>query len=72
MANLRFGIYTPNYGKEVSARGLAELAHEAEAAGWHGVFIWDHILAGKTLKVPMVDPWALATCRTMTGEPGTS
>lgn len=66
MTNLRFGITIPNYGKAISARGLAELANEAEAAGWSGFFIWDHILAGKRLKVPMVDPRVAVAAMAMT------
>jgi alkanesulfonate monooxygenase SsuD/methylene tetrahydromethanopterin reductase-like flavin-dependent oxidoreductase (luciferase family) len=54
---MKFGIYLPNYGAEISAQNLAELAHTAEDAGWDGFFIWDHILVSRTLDVPMVDPW---------------
>ena len=54
---MRYGLYTPNYGAAISARTLAELAHEAEAAGWDGFFIWDHILASKSQRDPLVDPW---------------
>jgi alkanesulfonate monooxygenase SsuD/methylene tetrahydromethanopterin reductase-like flavin-dependent oxidoreductase (luciferase family) len=34
---------------------LAELAHEAEAAGWDGVFYWDGIYIQEA--GPMYDPW---------------
>ena len=34
---------------------LAELAHEAEIAGWDGVFYWDGIYIKET--GPMYDPW---------------
>lgn len=54
---MHYGIYTPNFGAQISARTLAELAHEAEAAGWDGFFIWDHILHSKNQRVPLVDPW---------------
>ena len=30
---MHYGIYTPNYGAEMSAQALAELAREAEEAG---------------------------------------
>ncbi|GAC1357049.1 MAG: hypothetical protein NVSMB38_39060 [Ktedonobacteraceae bacterium] len=39
---------------------LAELAHEAEEAGWDGFFVWDHInykLAGSPGPVVVADPW---------------
>ena len=51
---MKFGIYLPNFGPYGDARVLADLAQDAENAGWDGFFIWDHI-AGWTL--PMVDPW---------------
>jgi alkanesulfonate monooxygenase SsuD/methylene tetrahydromethanopterin reductase-like flavin-dependent oxidoreductase (luciferase family) len=35
---------------------LAELAREAESAGWDGFFIWDHI-AGERYPEKIVDPW---------------
>jgi alkanesulfonate monooxygenase SsuD/methylene tetrahydromethanopterin reductase-like flavin-dependent oxidoreductase (luciferase family) len=51
---MKFGIYLPNFGAYGDARVLADLAQDAENAGWEGFFIWDH-LAGWNL--PMVDPW---------------
>jgi len=51
---MKFGIYLPNFGPYGDARVLANLAQEAENAGWDGFFIWDHIAAWT---LPMVDPW---------------
>jgi len=51
---MKFGIYIPNFGPYGDARVLADLARDAETAGWDGFFIWDHV-AGWEL--PMVDPW---------------
>jgi alkanesulfonate monooxygenase SsuD/methylene tetrahydromethanopterin reductase-like flavin-dependent oxidoreductase (luciferase family) len=39
---MRFGVYVPTFG-EYDVGTLAELAREAEAAGWDGFFIWDHL-----------------------------
>lgn len=50
---MKFGFYTPNFGFCGDARVLAELAHEAEEAGWDGFFIWDHLQVIE----PAVDPW---------------
>ncbi len=36
---------------------LADLAIEAEDAGWDGFFIWDIVFAGNEAPVPVVDPW---------------
>jgi probable F420-dependent oxidoreductase len=43
-------------GEEFSdPRTLAELAREAEQAGWDGFFIWDHMVLGPSELV--LDPW---------------
>jgi len=57
---MRFGVYLCNYGNEVSASSLAELAMEAENAGWDGFFIWDHILR-LIDQTNVVDPWIALT-----------
>jgi alkanesulfonate monooxygenase SsuD/methylene tetrahydromethanopterin reductase-like flavin-dependent oxidoreductase (luciferase family) len=54
---LKHALYLSNYGKAISARALADLARLAEGSGWDGFFLWDHILAGRTTRNPMVDPW---------------
>jgi len=51
---MKFGIYLPNFGPYGDARVLANLAQDAENAGWDGFFLWDHIAGWK---LPMVDPW---------------
>ena len=64
---MKYGIYVPNFGKAISAKALADLAHHAEKAGWDGFFIWDHILHSKSQPFPLVDPWiALAAIATKT------
>lgn len=40
---MRFGMNVPIFGEYADVRLLAELAAEAEAAGWDGFWIWDHI-----------------------------
>ena len=54
-SGMRYGIYLPNFGYCGDARLLAELAHEAEAAGWDGFFLWDHIRFPHM--EPHADPW---------------
>ena len=54
---MNYGIYVPNFGKEINAQVLSDLAQEAEEAGWDGFFIWDHILHSKSQRFPLVDPW---------------
>lgn len=56
---MRYGVYVPNFGPYGDAKVLADLAYEAEEAGWDGFFLWDQV--SKTTLTPgvdpMVDPW---------------
>lgn len=52
-----FGIDVPNQGSHSDPRLLIELAREAEAAGWDGFFIWDHLVRWNDRRMPVVDPW---------------
>jgi len=54
---MNFGIYTPNFGAETTPLLLADLAAEAEEAGWDGFFLWDHIVYSRRQKLPLYDPW---------------
>jgi alkanesulfonate monooxygenase SsuD/methylene tetrahydromethanopterin reductase-like flavin-dependent oxidoreductase (luciferase family) len=66
------GVHIPNVGPFGSARVVAELATSAEAAGWDGVFVWDHVVRREG-DVDIVDPWvaltaaAVATTRVQLG-----
>jgi alkanesulfonate monooxygenase SsuD/methylene tetrahydromethanopterin reductase-like flavin-dependent oxidoreductase (luciferase family) len=53
---MRFGISIPAFADFSDPRALADLAHEAETAGWDGFFIWDAIFFDPTFH-PMADPW---------------
>ena len=53
---MRFGISLPAFADFSDPRLLAELAHDAETAGWDGFFIWDAIFFDPTFH-PMADPW---------------
>lgn len=63
---MRFALDTPNFGDYSNPRLLAELAHEAEAAGWDGFFIWDHI--GASWPFPIGDPWIALAAMVMSTE----
>lgn len=52
--SMRFGVYLPPFGPFGDPNVLVELAVRAEAAGWDGVFLWDHVL---TDAMPIADPW---------------
>jgi hypothetical protein len=62
---MQFAINTPNFGSFGDARLLAELAHEAEDAGWDGFFVWDHIGGSPEQAAPMADPWVALTAMAM-------
>lgn len=61
-----FAIDTPNFGDYSDPRLLAELAREAENAGWDGFFLWDHI--GSDWSFPVADPWVALSAMAMTTE----
>lgn len=54
-AGLSYGVYLPNYGVRGEPGQLLDLARRAEAAGWDGFFIWDHIIGHS----PVTDPWVM-------------
>ncbi len=58
---MRFAISVPNFGDYADPRLTADLAHRAEATGWDGFFVWDHINAAAAPGTPMADPWVLLT-----------
>ena len=53
---MRFGVTVPPFADFSDPRTLAELAHDAEAAGWDGFFIWDAVFFDPTFH-PIGDPW---------------
>lgn len=58
---MRFGIYISNFGDYHDARVLAQLAQDAERAGWDGFFLWDHIQWTLPTSKPTIDPWIALT-----------
>jgi alkanesulfonate monooxygenase SsuD/methylene tetrahydromethanopterin reductase-like flavin-dependent oxidoreductase (luciferase family) len=51
---MKYAIYLPTYEPFGHPRVIADLAKDAEEAGWDGMFIWDDV-AGHTKD--MADPW---------------
>ena len=51
----RRAIFVAPFGELAEPRRLARLAEAAEAAGWDGFFLWDHIVYSETREV--ADPW---------------
>src|SRR4051794_25907043 len=58
-ASMRFAIYTPNFGSYSDPRAMAEMAREAEGAGWDGFFVWDHMFWNWPETQSVADPWIL-------------
>jgi alkanesulfonate monooxygenase SsuD/methylene tetrahydromethanopterin reductase-like flavin-dependent oxidoreductase (luciferase family) len=54
---MQFGVTLPD---NVGARMLAEIAYEAEEAGWDGLFVWDVIFGN--------DPWVMLAAVAMRTE----
>lgn len=52
---MKYGVDVPPFGKYSDPRVMAEVAYEAEQAGWDGFFTWDHLWLGSS--DPFVDPW---------------
>jgi alkanesulfonate monooxygenase SsuD/methylene tetrahydromethanopterin reductase-like flavin-dependent oxidoreductase (luciferase family) len=60
---MRFSINIPNFGDFADAANVATVATAAEEAGWHGLFVWDHVVHNKAKRQgqPFGDPWMLLT-----------
>jgi alkanesulfonate monooxygenase SsuD/methylene tetrahydromethanopterin reductase-like flavin-dependent oxidoreductase (luciferase family) len=51
-----YAIFLPIFGELADPRVVADLAAEAEEAGWDGVFVWDHMLYREPV-TDIADPW---------------
>ena len=61
---MRQGLFFPPFDGVADPHRLVELAQMAEAAGWDGIFLWDHLLyAGGVTKIldPYISLAAIAT-----------
>jgi alkanesulfonate monooxygenase SsuD/methylene tetrahydromethanopterin reductase-like flavin-dependent oxidoreductase (luciferase family) len=52
----RRAIFVAPFGELSEPRALARLAAEAEAAGWDGFFVWDHLVYSAPV-THVADPW---------------
>jgi alkanesulfonate monooxygenase SsuD/methylene tetrahydromethanopterin reductase-like flavin-dependent oxidoreductase (luciferase family) len=62
---MHFGISIPAFADFSDPRILAELARDAENAGWEGFFVWDAMFFDPTFH-PMADPWVALAAVAMT------
>lgn len=66
---MRYGVFLPNFGPFGDPGLIGEFAARAEAAGWDGFFIWDHVVFSAADTFPVVDPWiALAAAAVATSK----
>jgi alkanesulfonate monooxygenase SsuD/methylene tetrahydromethanopterin reductase-like flavin-dependent oxidoreductase (luciferase family) len=52
----RTAVFLPLFGALADPAVVAELGAEAEAAGWDGLFVWDHMLYRAPV-TDIADPW---------------
>jgi alkanesulfonate monooxygenase SsuD/methylene tetrahydromethanopterin reductase-like flavin-dependent oxidoreductase (luciferase family) len=63
---MKRGLYMPPFGTLGDVNFLVELAQTAEAAGWDGFFLWDHIRFEEP--VPLADAWVALSAIAATTE----
>jgi alkanesulfonate monooxygenase SsuD/methylene tetrahydromethanopterin reductase-like flavin-dependent oxidoreductase (luciferase family) len=62
---VRFGVFLPPFAEFAAPQRVMALATRAEAAGWDGFFLWDHMLAAPGMAV--ADAWVtMAAVATVT------
>ena len=52
---MRQGLFFPPFDGVADPHRLVDLARAAEASGWDGLFLWDHLLYGGVTKI--LDPY---------------
>ena len=60
---MHHALFVAPFGELADARVLADFAGQAEARGWDGIFLWDHIQWQPGLAV--ADPWVCLTAIAM-------
>ncbi|MQY05289.1 LLM class flavin-dependent oxidoreductase [Actinomadura macrotermitis] len=54
---MRHALYLPPFGELADPAVLADLSARAEAAGFDGVFLWDHVVRPNQPDLPVCDAW---------------
>jgi probable F420-dependent oxidoreductase len=63
---VRYGICLANIGTYSNPRAAMEIAAVAEASGWDGIFVWDHLAF--VWERPAADPWVVLAAIAATTE----
>ena len=58
---MQYAVNLPNFGPYADPRTVARLATHAEATGWDGLFVWDHVTFIKDWNLEIGDPWIILT-----------
>jgi len=64
---MRHGLFVPIFDELANPSVLAQLAAEAEQAGWDGVYLWDHIYFRAPVRAA-TDPWVSLAAMAATTE----
>ena len=59
---MRHGMSVPNFSEPAP---LVEIARAADAAGWDGFFLWDHIVVDREAPPPVSEPWTVLAAAAM-------
>ena len=63
----RRGIFVAPFEELAEPRLVAELAARAEACGWDGFFLWDHVAYREPVRA-LADPWVTLAAVAMATE----
>ena len=64
---MRHALFLPLFDELADPRVVARLAAEAEAAGWDGAFVWDHVAYRAPVQA-VGDPWVALSAMAVTTE----
>jgi alkanesulfonate monooxygenase SsuD/methylene tetrahydromethanopterin reductase-like flavin-dependent oxidoreductase (luciferase family) len=65
---MRFAVNLPNFGPYADPRTVAGIAADAEATGWDGLFVWDHVTFIKAWSLEIGDPWIILAAAALATE----
>jgi alkanesulfonate monooxygenase SsuD/methylene tetrahydromethanopterin reductase-like flavin-dependent oxidoreductase (luciferase family) len=65
---MRSGLFLPPFDELANPALVAKLAAAAEEAGWHRVFVWDHVRWREPV-VDVADPWITLTAIAIASRP---
>ena len=60
-AAMRNSVNVPRFGEFAAPEVFADVARQAEEAGWDALLVGDHVVEQKDLRREIADPWILLT-----------